>query len=157
MAKKQKPTVNTRRVLGALGKKDLTQREAKLVINEARKQLVLRKPELLKELEKRIEIKKTKSRLEIFIPGFAKLICRLSLYELRIHQIQVGDFFSKYHSLRGLGIADLLIKRAINFAKERDFITITLSCRRELIPFYERFGFKSNSRLESYVDMTLWL
>jgi glucosamine-phosphate N-acetyltransferase len=45
---------------------------------------------------------------------------------------------------RSNGAASVLIRHCINVAKKKNCRKILLECKRELVPFYERFGFSEN-------------
>jgi len=47
-------------------------------------------------------------------------------------------------SYRNLGIASLLVKHAISYCRQRDCYKVILNCKKELEPFYEKFGFTVN-------------
>lgn len=44
----------------------------------------------------------------------------------------------------GHGIASTILKRCISYAKEMGCYKVILDCGKNVIPFYERYGFKSN-------------
>lgn len=44
----------------------------------------------------------------------------------------------------GMGIASTLIDKAVEIAKENGCYKIILDCHSNLIPFYQKFGFKEN-------------
>lgn len=47
---------------------------------------------------------------------------------------------------RHVGVASLLIKYAISYCRQRNFYKIILNCRKELEPFYAKFGFVPHER-----------
>lgn len=61
------------------------------------------------------------------------------------------------------GIASLLLQEFIVQARKRKKEFITLTCKKELIPFYEQFGYKNEGKSTSmhggvcWYDMTLFL
>ncbi|MFA1820186.1 GNAT family N-acetyltransferase [Virgibacillus oceani] len=50
---------------------------------------------------------------------------------------------------RNRGIATMLIEKLTELAKEKRRDAITLTCREELVPFYEKHGFVNHGRSES--------
>lgn len=57
-----------------------------------------------------------------------------------------GDF-------RGQGIARDLIKKAFEVAEKEECYKVILNCRNELVPFYEKFGFRKHE-LEMRLDIS---
>ena len=45
----------------------------------------------------------------------------------------------------GTGVGSAVIKKALEYAKERGCFRVILDCYDKLMPFYEKFGFKKNS------------
>lgn len=46
----------------------------------------------------------------------------------------------------GLGLASALMKKAIETAKERGCYKLILDCHHELMPFYQKFGFREKEK-----------
>jgi ribosomal protein S18 acetylase RimI-like enzyme len=50
---------------------------------------------------------------------------------------------------RNRGIAGMLIEKLTELAKEKGREAVTLTCREELVPFYDKLGFKNHGRSAS--------
>lgn len=57
-----------------------------------------------------------------------------------------------HENFRGQGIANRLIEKAINVAREAGCYKVILNCKENLVPFYEKFGFKKHE-IEMRLDL----
>lgn len=58
--------------------------------------------------------------------------------------------------VRNEGIARMLIQKLTEIAEEHERKGITLTCRSELVPFYEKLGFQHHGRSDSQHAGVLW-
>lgn len=88
------------------------------------------------------------------------------------HSIELHDDAAPNQMIFGLavapsaqhhGVAALLMKKFIEQAEESHKAIITLTCKKDLIPFYEQFGYRDEGKSISshggacWYDMTLYL
>ena len=88
------------------------------------------------------------------------------------HSIELHDDAAPNQMIFGLavapsaqhhGVAALLMKKFIKQAEESHKAIITLTCKKDLIPFYEQFGYRDEGKSISshggacWYDMTLYL
>ena len=66
--------------------------------------------------------------------AFARVLSDF-IYKAEIYDIIV----SKKH--RGKGLGELLVKEIINHKKLKDIKQFNLQCKRNMVPFYKKFGF----------------
>jgi predicted N-acetyltransferase YhbS len=77
------------------------------------------------------------------------------------HQMIFG--LAVHPSMQHQGIASFLMKEFIKVARERNKTIITLTCKNNLIPFYEQFGYLYEGKSTSshggacWYDMTIYL
>lgn len=75
----------------------------------------------------------------------AKLI-RGGQYAGKIEDFAVKKWFE------GLWIGSKLIKKALTYCNKKEVYKVTLSCRENLLPFYEKFGFeKYSTNMKIYI------
>ena len=126
-------------------------REQAIIKEEARKILERKKEKLIEELKQYIRISSILSKsgtINILNPHninpFGSIRYTVEKNSLHLSDLWIGkkDFnLSKTNLLRRLGIGELLLQEAINFAKREKFSNITLNCKPELYRFYNKFGF----------------
>ena len=126
--------------------------EAQELANRAQKELQKRKQELLRELEKRIFI--NEKPIDDFMSSvvftistptkqnIANIRCTSFGDVLNLDKLSVGMFSKPTDFFRKLGVSRILLHRVIKWARMNNIKRITLDCETELIPFYEKFGFK---------------
>src|SRR5690625_3337702 len=57
---------------------------------------------------------------------------------------------------RNQGVASMLMEKLTELAQESERVGVTLTCRKELIPFYEKLGFENHGRSSSQHAGVLW-
>ena len=57
---------------------------------------------------------------------------------------------------RNNGIAAALLRRLIDFAREQDMNQVILTCKREKIPYYQKFGFQNRGVSASEHGGAVW-
>ncbi|MEH7349424.1 GNAT family N-acetyltransferase [Gottfriedia acidiceleris] len=57
---------------------------------------------------------------------------------------------------RNQGIAGILIEKLEDLVKENERVGITLTCKQELVPFYEKYGFVNHGVSESKHGGEIW-
>jgi len=57
---------------------------------------------------------------------------------------------------RKQGVARMLIQKLTEIAEENERKAVTLTCREELVPFYENLGFKNHGMSDSQHAGVLW-
>lgn len=122
--------------------------EKELILGEAKKQLALRKDELIKALSKRVSFKKYtdfSGKFSIILPNRERLASfeyTIMGTDLHIFSLRVLNKNPKENSFRHLGIGKLLLKVAINFAIKNNLDSVMLDSEPRNYGFYEKLGFK---------------
>lgn len=125
-----------------------TKAEAQMIADEARRILKLREQEFLRALSKHIKIKKDGFLVTIVIEIKGQEIGKMKITtfknkknQIYLNEISIGNYFGK-SILRNLGIGSLLLRILKTWAIRYEYIGINLYCEEELVPFYEKNGFK---------------
>lgn len=111
-----------------------------------------------KKWEERITIIKNNNYHNIFvIENDGKIIASITLIiELKIirNLANVGHIEDVVVSrqYRGLGIGDILINYCKKYSKDKNCYKVILNCNKNLIKFYQKFGFQNKNQ-----EMSLYL